>query len=85
MKITSRRVNRIIPEKIVLTPHFDSHSTTESKSGTLLPVSTRTRIWHHGKMYVVLCMRTCAKKDDNFKQRRLNHYYNKTVRMGGRI
>ena len=34
---------------------------------------------------MALCINKFAKKDDNFRQRRLNHYYNIGVRIGGRI
>ena len=47
----------------LLTPFLYSHSTTETKLELLSTVSTGNRICHHRKMYVALCMHTCAKKD----------------------
>ena len=37
-------------------------STTEPKSELLSVVSAQDRIYHRGKMYVALCMHTCAEK-----------------------
>ena len=55
------------------TPHLDSHSTTDPKPEILSAVLTGNRIPHDGRnvrgiMHVHVC-----RKDDIFRQRRLNH------------
>ena len=55
------------------TPYLDSHSTTDPKPEILPAVLTGNRIPHDGRnvrgiMHVHVC-----RKDDIFRQRRLNH------------
>ena len=60
-------------KKFFTTPHLDSHSTTDPKPEILSAVLTGNRISHDGRnvrgiMHVHMC-----RKDDIFRQRRLNH------------
>ena len=48
--------------KLFMTPCFDSDNTTEPKPKMVSTVSTGKRIQRYGKMYVVLCIQTCAEK-----------------------
>ena len=60
-------------KKMFTTPHLDSHRTTDPKPEILSAVLTGNRISRDGRnvrgiMHVHVC-----KKDDIFRQRRLNH------------
>ena len=60
-------------EKMFTTPHLDSHSTTDPKPEIQSAVLTGNRISRdrrnvRGIMHVHMC-----RKDDTFRQRRLNH------------
>ena len=60
-------------KKMFTTPYLDSHSTTDPKPEILSAVLTGNRIPHDGRnvrgiMHVHVC-----RKDDIFRQRRLNH------------
>ena len=45
-----------------MTPHLDSHSTTDLKPEILSAVQTGNRFHVMEEMYAALCMYTCAKK-----------------------
>ena len=71
-KTTFDRVYNILPEKMFTTPHIDSHSTTDPKPEIQSAVLTGNRISRDGRnvrgiMHVHMC-----RKDDIFRQRRLN-------------
>ena len=60
-------------KKLLMTPHLDSHSTTDPKPEILSAVLTGNRIPHDGRnvrgiMHVHVC-----RKDDIFRQRQLTH------------
>ena len=72
-KTTFDRVTVYYLKKMFTTPHLDSHNTTGPKPEILSAVLTGNRISRDGRnvcgiMHVHVC-----RKDDIFRQRRLNH------------
>ena len=66
--------------KILMTPHLDSHRTTDPKPEILSADSTGNRSSRDGRSVHGIIHVHMRKKDDIFRQRRLNH-----SRVGGGI
>ena len=59
--------------KILMTPHLDSHRTTDPKPEILSADSTGNRISRDGRNVRGITHVHMCRKDDIFRQRRLNH------------
>ena len=72
-KTTFNRMYSILPEKMFPTPHLDSHSTTDPKPEILSAVLTGNRISPDGRKVRGIMLVHMCRKDDIFRQRRINH------------
>ena len=59
--------------KILMTPHLDSHRTTDPKPAILSADSNGNRISRDGRNVRGITHVHMCRKDDIFRQRRLNH------------